>query len=193
MASISKKLKHEYDLRIDGKAARVIVMKKSREANRVVYVPLTSLTYEDYKIFAKWQEECPANADMLDFLQKKRCPNNRFALDVYENVLSVAEYTVFAQNAQTMDEAVSLKQLEKQKLEGGVKGELPKGTAASGLTKEVYMFRDPKNGNKPRLFSKDGNKPMFIKDALDSGSELDDFKYIVDADASEEEIKKLCR
>jgi hypothetical protein len=187
---MTKRLKFEKDLKIDGKAARVIVLQENHETNRIVYIPLKSLQETDYMHFVKWQAQCPSGVAFMDYLQKQRHPKNmRDALVVYENCIKVCVVQQPAKSAQEFDKAATLEQIQKETLEKGVTADKP----TVGAVKTVYMFRDPKQNNKPRIFSKDGNKPLFIKEQLDKGFELSDFAYEVPADATEDEIKSYCK
>lgn len=76
------------NIRIDGRLQRVFVLKETTD--RIVYIPLTSIFLEDYKVLLELEKE---GGEMLKSLSKHTLKNGRNALVQYENIIQVAQYT----------------------------------------------------------------------------------------------------
>lgn len=72
------------DIRVDGKLQRVFVLRKTDES--IVYIPLNSLTYVDYKRLLDVEAQ---GGEMLTQMRKVEFDNGRNALALYDNVIEV--------------------------------------------------------------------------------------------------------
>lgn len=72
------------DIRVDNKLQRVFVLRKTDDS--IVYIPLTSLTYVDYKRLLDVEAQ---GGEMLTQMRKETFDNGRNALALYDNVIEV--------------------------------------------------------------------------------------------------------
>lgn len=72
------------DIRVDNKLQRVFVLRKTDES--IVYIPLNSLTYVDYKRLLDIEAQ---GGEMLTQMRKETFDNGRNALALYDNVIEV--------------------------------------------------------------------------------------------------------
>ncbi|MCI4410425.1 MAG: hypothetical protein JHC38_01995 [Thiotrichales bacterium] len=73
------------DIRIDGRMQRVFVLME--RDNRVVYIPLTSLTQVDYDRLTDISKQDPDN--MLETMSKATLSNGRNMLALYDKLIQV--------------------------------------------------------------------------------------------------------
>lgn len=76
------------DIRVNNKLQRVFVLRKTDDS--IVYIPLTSLTYVDYKRLLDVEAQ---GGEMLTQMRKETFDNGRNALALYDNVIEVVRLT----------------------------------------------------------------------------------------------------
>lgn len=75
-------------LRIDGRTAKVFVLKETDDS--LVYIPVKSLFRYDYDIMVEMEQR---GGELLKTMAKEVLPNGRNALVQYDSLIQVARYT----------------------------------------------------------------------------------------------------
>lgn len=75
-------------LKIDGRAAKVFVLKETEDS--LVYIPVKSLALVDYERLLKMED---SGGELLKTMAKETLSNGRNALVQYDNIIQVARYT----------------------------------------------------------------------------------------------------
>lgn len=80
--------KHQKDIRINGRLARVWVLRETDE--RILYIPIKAQHRTDYTRFNKLAASTPHGSDLLNHMGKTKLDNGRNALALYDNVIQIA-------------------------------------------------------------------------------------------------------
>lgn len=173
------------DLVINNRTQRVFVISESD--TRIVYIPVKACDRIDYEELKKIEANTVAGSDMLRTMKKHRLPNNRNALVQYQNIFQVMTKSGEREGTRLKrpdepESALVDKNQVPTKVEaprenaGGLPFSDvtdPKELIQLGVEPE-YTYTD-KSGKK-KIWGGKGRVPDVIKEAVDGGADLSDFR-----------------